>query len=215
MKLLHRIAGLAFLGAMGASGVLQAQKVDFKGSTGGCFYISGSCTASTSASEYFLQFTGGTFDATTTSSGILGIGSAPNSPNNFGSFSLGASPAEYDGTNFLLKILFDLPTVTSSNTVYEAAVLGSVDVGGDGGIYIHFADSPQVFTFNGPTYGGQFSLALNDISVTPGTLEANTPVAVSGFIRTTVTPEPATVGLFALGLLGLVPMARLRRRNDA
>jgi len=206
MKFSPRLMGVLAAGLVGASSQLGAQaQVRFAGATYGCFYDvpATSCTPTTTASDFFLTFTQGTFNALTSPTGFLGLGGTTN---NLGSMALTASTASYTG-KFLLEVLFSLPTLTPSNAVYTAAVLGDV-YQGNGGVNISFS-SPQTFAFNGPDYNGTFTLSVNNISINPN----NSPQVVSGFITTSVAPEPGTTALFATGLVGLIPMVRIKRRK--
>ena len=207
MRIAGRTLGLV-VAAMFTSAQLQAQSIEFKGSTGGCFYVGSTCSAT---SFGFLSFTGGAFDKWTTSAGNATLSGA----NSLGVFSLGAGTYDYTGATFLLNVFFELPTLADPNVIYEAALLGDVEQG-DGGVNIHFASSP-VFYFNGPDYSGSFTLSVADVNLDP-VLAAK--AGATGFIQSsvntpTVTPEPATMVLMATGFVGLVPAVRRRRRKSS
>jgi hypothetical protein len=214
MRITHRILGLAVVGTLGLGAPVAAQQVHFAGTTAGCFYTTVSCTPGGLGDNVGgLSFFNGFFNAWTSTSGFLGIGNFPGDANTLGSFLLNGTTADYSGSNFLLQVVFSLPTVTPNNTIYTAALLGDVESNGVGGVNIHFSNPGTVYPFSGPDNTGTFTLSVADVNLTPGRLDA---VAVTGFIRTTVTPEPGTTALFATGLAGLIPLVRLRRRkNDA
>lgn len=205
MKFSPRVWGVLAAGLVGAGGQLGAQQVAFAGSTYGCFYTSPAttCAPTSSATDFFLTFTQGTFNALTSPNGLLSLGGATN---NLGTMSLGGSPAKYTG-KFLLEVMFALPTLTSSNAVYTAAIYGNVYNTAFGGVNIIF-QGPQTFAFNGPTYTGTFDLTVNNIDMNP-----RSPQVISGFITTSVAPEPGTTALLATGLVSLLPMARIKRRK--
>lgn len=212
MKFSHPLLVLALAGTFGTSSQLYAQKVHYQGMTAGCFYTTDTCTPGSNDTAGGLTYTQGFFDAWTSTSGFLGLGSGANLANNLGSFMLGSTPFDYSSTNFLLQVIFTLPTVTPSNIVYSASLLGDVETLADGGVNIHFDNRPQIFSFKGPDYDGTFTMNVADVNLTPGAGQAGVPV--TAFIKTTVTPEPGTTALFATGLAGLIPMVRLRRRKN-
>ena len=155
----------------------------------------------------------------TTVDGLAGIGAAAGAPgpnvNNLGSFSVSGDMAAYTGSHFLLDVVFSLPTITSSPSLFTASVKGSVQSYANGLVKINFDPGSQVFDFQSGDQVGSFLLTVNNISMTPGT----SPMALSGDIEvgpmsTTATPEPATTALLATGLFGLVPVARMRRKKN-
>lgn len=214
MKVTH-VLGLVAVGLFGISGTSQAQEIQFQGSTKGCLYASweSGCIPSASSSLLFLTFVNSTFDVTT-ADWNAGIGSAAGSPNvnNLGSFAVSGDPASYNGSHFLLDVVFSLPTITSTPSFFTAAVRGTVSATATGLVKILFDPGYQAFDFVTPTESGTFMLSVNNASLTPGA----SPVALTGDVEVTsltATPEPATTALLATGLAGLVPVVRLRRRK--
>jgi hypothetical protein len=206
MKFSPRVWAVVAAGLIGTGSQLGAQQVPFAGATYGCF-ITGSatsCNPTASATDLFLAFAQGTFNTVTAPDGTLNLNTAAN---NLGTMTLGNTPASYSG-KFLLQIIFALPTLTSSNAVYMAAIFGRVLPNGFGGVNIIFQNPTQTFAFNGPQYTGTFDLTVNNID-----MNTQGPRMVTGFITTSVAPEPGTTALLATGLMGLVPMARMRRRK--
>lgn len=211
MRFSRQLFALAFAGTLGAAGRLEAQNVHYQGTTAGCFYTTTPCTPDSDDSVMGLSFTSGFFDAWTSTAGFLGLGSGANVANNLGTFMLNSTQFDYSSTNFLMQVIFTAPTVTTSNVIYTASLLGDVEALANGGVNIHFDNYPQVFSFNGPDLAGSFTMNVADVNLTPG----QSAVPVTAFIKTTVTPEPGTTALFATGLAGLVPMIRLRRRKTS
>jgi len=218
MKVTHRILGAVAVGILGSSGQLQAQSFNFQGTTEGCFYVGSTpCTPAASGpglSLDFLTFVASAFNVNTAGT-FAGIGAAatPDAPagnfNNLGSFALGTDDASYEETHFLLDVIFTVPSTVSPHSLFSAALEGSVQNNTYGGVDIHFAPSTQSYAFDSGGWTDTFVLKVNDVSLTPG----DSPVALTGNIHVTSTPEPGTTALFATGLAGLIPVVRLRRRK--
>lgn len=229
MKISRCLVGMAAATFLLGAGPLSAQSLEFKGTTTGCF-AGGAislpmCNTTTSlAMDNYLLFVGGSFDQWSSDGpvGYTGIGSDPTAPgSNFGYMSLGGLPADYTDNVFKLAINFTAPANVSPDAVFEAVLFGNVSWYDDGGVLISFG-SPATFTFDGPDYTGTFDLWIDDLAVQPGTILDPQPVAITGFIESritgnvTATPEPGTIALMATGLVGLIPVVRMRRKkNDA
>jgi hypothetical protein len=215
---LSRVATIV-LGVFAFSTKASAQSIEFAGTTAGCFYTTTVCDPVGGDQVMFLKYVSGTFDQSTSTSGVAVIGSGGTSGSNLGYFQLGSTADLYTGEQFLLEIMFSSPLLLGPNAVYSAAVVGTVqqnDGTTGGGVNIQFG-SAQTFAFDGPDYTGTFTMKVNNLSVSPGTLENDGGVPVAAFITTKVTgvvatPEPGTTALMATGLIGLVPIARRRRR---
>lgn len=212
MRVMQRTLILAAIAMLANGGRLSAQQVpvQFQGTTSGCFFLTGTCTPGTVVALEGLTYNSGGFNGWSDGKGRLSLDGAGN---NLGTFALAAQkPFMFSGAgwNFLLNVIFQLPTLADPNAVYTAAIAGSVEVDPvRGGVHVMFTGVPQVFNFSGPTATGWFSLVVPEFFVPAGA----GAVPVTGNIRATVTPEPATMTLFATGLAGLIPVARRRRRN--
>jgi hypothetical protein len=223
MKVTNRILGLAAVGLFGLSSSARAQDINFVGYTQGCFYgpFDATCAPSNSSTLTYLQYVASTFNVTSYE-GEAGIGANAGTPNidNLGSFKVTGDPASYNGSHFLLNVVFSLPTIISAPSTFQAAVRGSVIADAHGSVKIAFDPYSQVFDFrttdaSNNNYVGDFTLNIQPtIALTPGAA----PAALTGDIvvnNVTATPEPGTTALFATGLVGLVPVFRLRRRKGS
>ena len=86
MRVTHRALALAAAGLLGVGGLGQAQDLEFKGTTQGCFVPQGdvSCSPSSTANFQDLVYHSGSFDVFS----FLGSASIGSSVNNLGTFNL-------------------------------------------------------------------------------------------------------------------------------
>lgn len=209
---MKKLVGMLALAAVSAAVPVQAQTVNFTGTTMGCFYTTTVCTptASSSLPGGSLSFQSGTFNVTT-SNGFVGVGNNPAMMNNFGSFNLPstviAQTLPPTGTNFLLHIIFTAPTGVTPNPVpFMATVTGSVTADA-GGYFVNFNNDPRAITWT----GGSGTIWVNDVSINNNV--AATATAITGNITASVVPEPSTYLLMASGLMGLLVASKRRRSN--
>jgi PEP-CTERM motif len=216
MKNTYRAVAALAAGLAGLTSPLHAQELNLQGSTKGCFYSASEsgCTPGVSSSRFFLSFLGSTFNVSTVD-GMAGIGAAAGTPNvnNLGSFFVTGNPASYTGTRFWLDVLFSTPTITSATTVFTAALKGSVTANANGLVSIRFDSDSQVFDYTSGDQTGDFTLSLNNVSLTPGSAGVALTGDIERGLTITATPEPSSMVLMATAFAGLAGFVRKRRRN--
>ena len=188
-----------------ASAPAAAQSVTF--STSGSF-SGGSCGSSSCSFGGFLLTWAGVTNAT----GIL--------PNDvvLGDFSMACGWIVCSGGNLLAGSTFMITISQSGPSSGTGSISGSLGWNSTSGL--SWAPGQGTVTIGGVTY------ALDES--TTGCASGNTqcvPIAsassygsqrlsnLTDDVASTTTPEPATVALMATGLVGLIPVARRRRRR--
>src|SRR3954468_6522651 len=209
--------------------VARADEVYIAGFTNGCF--GAACAPGASATSGGLTYSNSTFSGTT-ANGFRALGGNANPGSNFnnlGSLSLSTASQSYN-TPFTLQITFTAPQgINGSNiATFTALVTGTVRSDNTGGVFVDFNNTPLLFTFNDTnaepnpeaqppsagmtTFGaGSFFFAVNDFALDPG---QTAPISgqFTGAQQTSV-PEPTTLSLLAVGLLGAAYAVRRRRRT--
>lgn len=105
-------------------------------------------------------------------------------------------------------ISFTAPTVITGGTtaVFNDVISGTV-LNGQGGVFIDFNNTPQLFTFSNANEIGWFTMFVNDVSIAPGQ-----SASLTGHINgaQTAVPEPMSVIGLACGVLGFIRMRKTR-----
>jgi hypothetical protein len=203
--------------------------VQFTGTTTGCYYDSANaaCAGADFVDEPSFRETSfngrtnvnfGTTNAAGTLNGIdlgtlaLGIGPDNCLPGGCPNTSPG-----YDTRRFRLQIEFSAP---GGSGIFSAILDGTFASGSTGVLEYNFGGFQNI-TFSNSSGSGAFDLRVNDQSLLIADA-GRTRVELTGDIRNATfestvgivsTPEPASIALFATGLVGVAGGAVVRRRR--
>ena len=211
MRAAFTFATMLIAGAVSAA----SAQVSFVGTTS--FRFNGSGAFASSATFQGVTVNSGTFNVFTSRPGNTQGWS------NGGTLRL-AYPASYDytsnGTTLDVRLTFASPTAAFQT--FDADVSGNIVANGNG-IVVSFNNSPiSNIPYSVPGATGTFRLGLFNFGATANA----SPTAITGSIReqsyvlvptssAVSAPEPASVVLFATGLIGVVGVTRRRRRHSA
>lgn len=184
-----------------STAVAKADTMLFDGTTTGVF------TQNNSTQLQGLSFKGGSFSGNTSDSGYVAFGGAGS---NFGVFTLDSTMnSSFTSNPFQLTITFQDPSGISGgqNSTFSAIVTGSVTANSGGGATISFNPNSATYNFANSMGMGNFTLNLNNVSVF--TTQSAT---VTGYIQSTVTPEPNSLMLLGTGFVSAAGMLMRRRK---
>lgn len=204
-----RLRYLAVAVALGAASPVAAQ-INFAGNTSFAFN-NGSLGSPASIGSLTVTNTG--FNVTTVPiGGNLSLASVGGIGSNFGAISLGGTPTFYNNIPFQLMIAFTSPQ--TANQTFFATVFGIVSSAANGGV--NFTFSPTTINnipFTSGNQTGTYSLTVNNVSVTPGQVNAQFTGSILATTNppVTSTPEPATLAMLAPGVVGALGFMRRRR----
>ena len=200
----HQLMRVLLLG-FGCTILASADQVQFSLSTSGDF---------SSGTPSNLGFSGNTgITGTTDNAGFLAL-------SNLGTFTLSKpdrAADNYDGSTFTLNLFFVAPAGIDGQTVFNAALTGTVNTQ-LGSVLIDFGPA-QTFHFNDGIQSGGFDLTINDLSLT---IPHSNTLTVSQILQGSINnaydppvgtdPVPEPVSIVMLGSATLLIAAKYRKQ---